>query len=150
MQILTLYKRYVKITDNLKSISLLLIRLVLAYGFYQPAVMKVKDIHAIGDWFKELGMPFPYINAYAATFTELAGFVLIGLGFGTRIIALPMMVVMLVAIKTVHWANGFEASNNGFEIPLYYLLMLFLLICSGAGKISIDFVIFQYQKAKKD
>ena len=45
---------------------------------------------------------------------------------------------MLVAIVTVHMGNGFEAGNNGFEIPLYYILMLFILVVNGAGKISID------------
>jgi len=45
---------------------------------------------------------------------------------------------MLVAIKTVHWANGFEAGNNGFEIPLYYLLMLFVLFVYGGRRFSLD------------
>jgi hypothetical protein len=45
---------------------------------------------------------------------------------------------MIVAIKTVHWANGFDAGNNGFEIPLYYLIMLLTLMVFGSGKISLD------------
>ncbi len=27
------------------------------------------------------------------------------------------MFIMLVAIFAVHWLNGLEAGNNGFEIP---------------------------------
>ncbi|OIR07624.1 putative oxidoreductase MhqP [mine drainage metagenome] len=141
MKIISLYNKYISATEKLQDIALLLLRAILAYGFYGPAMMKLKDIHAIGDWFKELGMPLPYANAYMAIFTELSGFVLIALGLGTRIIAIPMIVVMLVAIKTVHWANGFEAGNNGFEIPLYYLLMLITLIAFGAGKFSLDHLI---------
>ena len=141
MKIISLYKRYISLTEKLQSTALLFLRLILAYGFYGPAMMKLKDIHAIGDWFKELGVPLPYVNAYMATGTELAGVVLIALGLGTRLIAIPMIVVMLVAIKTVHWVNGFEAGNNGYEIPLYYLLMLITLIAFGAGRWSIDALI---------
>jgi len=48
---------------------------------------------------------------------------------------------MLVAIKTVHLANGFEAGSNGYEIPLYYIIMLITLVVYGPGKISIDRII---------
>jgi len=51
------------------------------------------------------------------------------------------MTAVLVAVFTVHLGNGFEAGNNGFEIPLYYLTMLFTLLIFGGGKISIDFFI---------
>ena len=60
------------------------------------------------------------------------------LGFGTRIIALPMMFVMVVAIFTTHISKGFAAGDNGFEIPLYYILMLLALVVYGSGKFSLD------------
>ena len=147
-KLITTYQKYVAFTANFQSVALFFIRAILAYGFYGPATTKLKDIHAIGDWFKELGMPLPYINAYAATITELSGFILIALGLGTRIIAIPMIIVMIVAIKTVHLANGFEAGNNGFEIPLYYILMLLTLIAFGAGKWSVDFLINEFKSKK--
>ena len=49
---------------------------------------------------------------------------------------------MIVAIVTVHLPNGFEAGNNGFEIPLYYMIFLLLFIANGAGKFSLDRLIF--------
>ena len=55
---------------------------------------------------------------------------------------------MLVAIVTVHLGNGFEAGSNGFEIPLYYLLMLFALLINGAGKISLDNLIIRNLESK--
>jgi len=141
----TIYKKIcykiTQISNKLKDLPLLLIRLVLAYGFYGPAMMKWNDIHAIGDWFKSLGYPFPYLNAYMAGITEVAGFILLLLGLGTRLISIPLMVVMLVAITTVHLANGFQAGSNGFEIPLYYFIMLFTLFVYGPGKISLDYFI---------
>ncbi len=134
-------KYYNIIIDNLerlKDIPLLLMRLTLAYGFYVPASMKWKNIDAVAGWFGNMGMPFPFLNAYMAASTEAAGVILLTLGLATRIISVPLIVVMLVAIFTVHISNGFEASGNGFEIPLYYLLMLLVLITNGGGKFSLD------------
>lgn len=45
---------------------------------------------------------------------------------------------MIIAIVTVHFGNGFDAGDNGFEIPLYYILMLLTLFSFGAGKYSLD------------
>jgi putative oxidoreductase len=137
-QLTVLCKFVTKLTEDLKDIPLLILRLILAYGFYQPAMMKWKDINAIGDWFKSMDYPFPYINAYLAGITEFAGFILLLLGFGTRLISIPLMITMLVAIFTVHFSSGFAAGNNGFEIPLYYFVMLFTLLIYGSGKLSID------------
>jgi putative oxidoreductase len=50
---------------------------------------------------------------------------------------------MIVAIFTVHLPNGFNAGNNGFEIPLYYMLFLFIFLSHGAGKFSLDNLIFK-------
>jgi putative oxidoreductase len=124
-----------------KFIPLFLIRLVLAYGFYIPATKKWADINSIADWFASIGIPAPHLNAYLAAGTEAAGVVLLALGLGTRMIAIPLIITMMVAIKTVHWANGFEAGENGFEIPLYYIIMLITLLVFGAGKFSLDHVI---------
>ncbi len=133
-----LFNTFSGIGNKLQDIALLALRLVLAYGFYEPAMKKVKDVNAIGQWFDSLGIPLPKLNAYLATGTELAGFVLLALGLFTRIISVPLMIVMGVAIFTVHAKNGFAAGENGFEIPLYYLLMLLTLFAFGPGKISLD------------
>ncbi len=120
-----------------KDIPLLLMRLVLAYGFWGPAMMKWKNMDGIVDWFSGMGIPFPTVNAYLSASTEVAGSVLLLIGIGTRIISIPLMVVMLVAIFTVHIHNGFEAGANGFEIPLYYLIMLITLLIYGPGRYSL-------------
>lgn len=138
MKIRTKYFEIAAALNNQQWLPLLGLRLALAYGFYGPATMKLADIPAIASWFEEIGIPLPHVNAYLATGTELLGVVLLAFGLGTRLIAIPLMVTMLVAIATVHWANGFEAGNNGFEIPLYYLLMLLVLLFFGAGKLSLD------------
>lgn len=127
------------VLDKGKDASLLFIRLILAYGFYEPMMGKWSDIGAVAKWFGEdLRLPFPLLNAYMAASTEALGVALLVLGLGVRFISLPLMVIMVVAISTVHLSNGFSAGDNGFEIPLYYMLMLFVLATHGGGKYGID------------
>ena len=125
-----------------EDIALLLARLTIAYGFYGPAMEKWSDMSSVATWFGTLGIPFPTLNAYLAASTELLGVVLLTLGLFTRLISLPLIVVMVVAITTVHISHGFSAGDNGFEIPLYYMLFLALFASFGAGKFSLDHLLF--------
>jgi len=134
-------KIFSKLKSALEDFPLLFMRLTLAYGFYVPAKMKINNINDIASWFESLGIPLPGFNAYLAAGTEAFGVVLLTLGLGTRIITLPLMITMAVAIFTVHYQNGFNAGDNGFEIPLYYLIMLFTLFVFGPGRLSLDFLI---------
>lgn len=127
--------------EKLQSVSLLFLRLILAYGFYGPATMKWSDINAVAEWFGSMGFPLPTLQAYMAASTEALGVLLLTLGFATRLISIPLIIVMIVAIVTVHLPHGFSSGDNGFEIPLYYMLMLFVLVAHGAGKFSIDYFI---------
>jgi len=51
---------------------------------------------------------------------------------------------MIVSIVAVHLPQGFSASNNGFEIPLYYMIMLFVLVANGSRYFSVDRLVFDY------
>jgi len=51
--------------------------------------------------------------------------------------------IMFGAVFFVHWEHGFAVANNGFEIPLYYLAFLLLFATFGAGKYSLDYLIFK-------
>jgi putative oxidoreductase len=146
MNLVEKYNQLSKSLGSLKDIPLLLMRLVLAYGFYGTGIMKWKNLDNVAEWFGSLGIPFPVVNTYLAASSEIAGVILLILGLGTRIIAVPLMFTMLIAIITVHIGNGFEAGNNGFEIPLYYFLMLLGLMVNGSGKISLDFLISRMRK----
>jgi len=142
----TAHKFFKEILTHFQSTALLLARLVVAYGFYEPAMSKWKDINGIATWFGSIGIPFPLLNAYMAASTEVLGVVLLTLGLFIRLISLPLMVIMVVAIMTVHLAHGYSAGDNGFEIPLYYLLFLFIFTSHGAGKYSLDHLIFGKEK----
>ena len=142
----TIHKFIKDILVNFQSLSLLLARFAVAYGFLDPAMKKWADIDAIAGWFGSMGIPFPTLNAYMAASTEALGVVLLTLGLFTRLISVPLMVVMVVAIMTVHLAHGFSAGDNGFEIPLYYMLFLFIFMSHGAGKFSLDQFLFGNEK----
>ena len=142
MQCKKFYLEFSRFGNYLKSPALLFARLTVAYGFYEPAMMKWNDIGAVSEWFGSIGIPLPTINAYMSATTEISGVVLLTLGLFTRLISLPLIVVMIVAIVTVHLPNGFAAGENGFEIPFYYILFLLLFISFGAGRFSLDRLLF--------
>jgi putative oxidoreductase len=110
----------------------------------------MNDIDAIATWFGEMGLPFPTLNAYLATYTEFFGFIFLLVGLGTRWISIPLIITLIVAIKTVHWENGFSSSENGFEIPLYYIIMLLTLMIYGGGRLSSDFLISKFRNRQKN
>jgi len=138
MKAIQSYHRTTNALERARDLPLLLLRLILAFGFYEPAKMKWSDMNSIIQWFSSAGFPVPVVSAYLVAVSEAAGVVLLALGLFTRFITVPLMIIMLVAIFVVHWASGFAASGNGFEIPLYYLLMLFTLFIMGPGRISLD------------
>jgi putative oxidoreductase len=144
------YGWYVAALERLKDLPPLIFRLILAYGFYEPALMKIRYPEGQIKFFTGLGIPFPEINYYMATGTEALGVVLLILGLGIRFITIPLMVVMIVAIATVHWEWGFAAcqcshpsgsARYGYELPFYFFWMLFFLLVNGAGRLSLDYLL---------
>lgn len=132
---------------SLQDVPLLVMRLILAYGFFNPAKMKWSDISSVAEWFGSMNYPLPALNAFLAAGAEAAGVVLLALGLLTRVISIPLIIVMVVAILTVHAGNGFNAGDNGFEIPLYYIIMLITLLIYGPGKISVDYFTSKAERA---
>ena len=139
-KIVSLYTKFNIGTSKLKDIPLLMLRLILAYGLFGPAKMKLLNPDGVTKFFTKLDIPFPTFNVYLAGITEGLGVILLILGFGTKIISIPLMFTMVVAIVTVHWENGFSAGDNGFQIPFYFMIMMFTLLVYGPGRISIDYL----------
>jgi len=100
------------------DLSLLGVRALLAVGFFGPAMMKVKNIEGIAQWFKYLKIPIPTFSAYLVTGVELLGLVLLILGLATELISLPLIIILIVAILTVHMGNGWLAiaSSDNAEV----------------------------------
>ncbi|UFS62336.1 DoxX family protein [Sulfurimonas sp. HSL-3221] len=137
------YGEFSRLGEYGGSLFLLAARLAVAVGFTEAAHLKWEAIEATAEWFGVLGYPFPLFTAYLVSSVEVAGVVLLALGLLTRLIAVPLMIIMVTAILTVHLPNGFECSKNGFEIPLYYFIFLGLFLSHGPGKYSLDHLIFK-------
>ena len=75
--------------------------------------------------------------AVLAGLSEAAG-LLFALGFLTPFAALAMASVMVVAVATVHFRNGFWAGSGGYEYNLLIWTVAVAVAASGPGRFSID------------
>jgi uncharacterized membrane protein YphA (DoxX/SURF4 family) len=100
-------------TRALDFLAPLLLRFYLAPVFIAAGLTKLMTFPDTVSWFGNpdwgLGLPLPWLMAALATWTELLGGLLLLLGLGTRLIAVPLMITMLVAALAVHWDNGWFA-----------------------------------------
>lgn len=122
MKIIQTYQKAANwLTNYSGDLPLLFIRILLAYAFLGPALEKWGDMDATIAWFGNpdwgLGLPFPALNAYMAASTEILGVVLLILGLGTRIISVPLIFVMLMALFTVHIDHGWLAIASSSADP---------------------------------
>src|SRR6202020_1598704 len=128
------------------------LRLMVGLGFFEHGYAKlwrgadgfIAILHAIG-------MPFAELLGWATILVEIVGGLLVLLGAFVPVAALPMIVVLLVAIVTVHLPNGFSSiklisydaagahfGQPGYETDLLYLAGLIALCIGGAGPFSLD------------
>lgn len=118
------------------------LRFLLAYEFWEAGVEKWRGV----NWFAEIQdqFPFPFnlipveISWPIATWSELLGPIALVLGLGTRFASLSLGILTIVAWTSVHAANGYNVCDNGFKLPLIYILMLLPLMLTGPGKLSLD------------
>jgi putative oxidoreductase len=75
--------------------------------------------------------------AVLVALAELSG-LLFALGLVTPLAALGIATVMLTAIATVHWKNGFFAGNGGYELNLCILAAAVGIAATGPGRFSLD------------
>lgn len=109
----SLHQLHKVLTGHSCSIASLALRLYLAPVFWMAGINKLNAFDNTVDWFGNpdwgLGLPFPWLMASLATAAELVGAVLLILGLFTRLISIPLIITMLIAIVFVHWDNGWQA-----------------------------------------
>ncbi|RMF81348.1 MAG: DoxX family protein [Chloroflexi bacterium] len=76
--------------------------------------------------------------AFVASLAEFGGGILLALGLLTPVGMAAIIGSMLVAILTVHFANGFWNTNNGFEFNLVLLANTLLFGLIGPGPYALD------------
>ncbi|GGW54414.1 putative oxidoreductase [Winogradskyella epiphytica] len=69
-----------------------------------------------------------------AVFAEVLCAILLIIGLGTRLAAIPLAITMLVAAFIVHANDGFGRQ----ELPLLYAAIYISIALIGAGKYSLD------------
>jgi len=79
----------------------LLLRLVFGWFWLETGWAKLHNLEFFSQRFVEWGIPFPMLSATASGAVDLVGGALLILGLGTRLIAIPMIVNMLVALAVV-------------------------------------------------
>lgn len=120
----------------------LALRLLLAYEFWESGVEKYRG----ENWFADISEKFPFpfnilpvdVSWFMATWFELVGAVALVIGLGTRFFSVSLAILTVVAIVSVHGGLGYNVCDNGWKLPLLYLVMFVPLILSGPGKLSVD------------
>ena len=88
----------------------------------------------------QVGIPAPGLAAVILTAVESLGGLALLLGLFTRWAAIPLAIVMLVAILTVHLKAGFFLPD-GYEFALTLLGANVALALLGSGEASVDGVL---------
>jgi putative oxidoreductase len=127
------------------------LRLIVGFGFVEHGLAKLaRGPGSFSHILQALGIPFPELLAWATILVELVGGVVVLVGLWLPLASLPMSVVLLVAIFTVHLPNGFSSiklqavtstgahfGQPGYETDLLYLACLLALVALGPGPLSL-------------
>ena len=128
------------------------LRLIIGYGFVAHGWAKLSRGPAgFAKLLEQIHAPLPEVTAWVSTLIEILGGLAILAGAFVAVVSVPLIMMMLVAMFTVHLRYGFSAINTigltadgpqfsppGYEVNLLYIAGLLALILQGAGPFSID------------
>jgi putative oxidoreductase len=128
------------------------LRLVIGFGFMAHGWTKLsRGPSGFAKLLTLIGAPLPEPTAWVSTFVELLGGLAVFVGAFVEVASVPLIVMMLVAMFTVHLKYGFSSINTigltefgpkfgppGYEVNLLYIAGLLSLILGGSGALSID------------
>ncbi|HEX2667736.1 MAG TPA: DoxX family protein [Gammaproteobacteria bacterium] len=128
------------------------LRLIVGYGFMAHGIAKLlRGPEHFTVILQAIGVPHPQLMAWLTIGIEVAGGLAVMLGAFVTLASLPMAVVLLVAMFTVHLPNGFSSikllavtsggaqfGQPGYETDLLYLACLAALVLGGPGPLALD------------
>ena len=128
------------------------LRLIVGFGFMQHGFAKLsRGPDAFAAILHALGAPAPHFMAWVSILTELLGGLAVLVGAFVTLASIPMAILLLVAVFTVHLPNGFSSIELiavtaagpqfgpvGYEVNLLYLACLAGLVLGGAGPFAFD------------
>ncbi|HTX58914.1 MAG TPA: DoxX family protein [Verrucomicrobiae bacterium] len=126
------------------SIAFLLVRLILGLAIAAHGAQKLfgwfggYGLAGTGGFFEQLGFRPGKLFALMAGLAEAGSGLLIVLGLGGAIGPALLVMVMLVAIATVHLPKGFFVTNGGWELNAVYIAGALGLAFGGFGRYSLD------------
>lgn len=126
------------------SVLLFIARLIVGLGMASHGAQKLfgwfggYGIKGTGGYLESLGFKPGSTFALFAGLGEFVSGVLIALGWLGGLGPAILIMVMLVAILTVHLPNGFFAAKNGWEMPGIYIAAALGFLFAGFGAYSVD------------
>jgi putative oxidoreductase len=131
---------------------LLPLRLLVGYGFVAHGYAKLaRGPATFANILAAIGVPHPVPIAWVTTLCELLGGVALMLGAAVALLSVPLVIVMLTALFSVHLRYGFssirlkafgpsgaEFGPVGYELNLLYIAGLIVLALSAASPLSFD------------
>ena len=123
--------------------ALLLIRILVGWVFVSEGVQKFLFPAQLGvGRFEKIGIPSPHFMAPFVGTVEIVCGTLLLVGLFTRLAAIPLLAVILVAITTTKIPmiakSGMWAMLHEARTDFSMLLGLLFLLIAGAGTLSAD------------
>jgi putative oxidoreductase len=139
------FRWFVPPTSFLQSLLLLVIRLYWGWGFFLTGKGKLMDLEKPTEYFQSLGIPLPHAQAILAGATECFGGLLLIAGLCSRLISLPLTILLTVAYLTADLDKVkvlFSDTDKFLGADEFlFLLVVVLVFAFGPGKFSIDWLI---------
>ena len=128
------------------------LRLIVGFGFIEHGYATLlKRPEAFASILHVLGVPASHWMAWLTILTELLGGLAVLLSAFIPLLSVPMAIVLLAAMFSLHWKYGFSSIKlltvnpegatfgpSGYECDLLYLACLVALVLSGSGPFSLD------------
>jgi len=136
-----------KLLGHLDFVPGLLTRLVVGFAFFDSGRGKLGNMENTVNFFSDLGIPFPELNAAFIARLEYYGGMLLLAGALTRIVALLLSCTMIVALLTADRQTFIDAFTRTGEIglsdvaPFVLGVLLSWLVVKGPGALSVDSVL---------
>lgn len=125
-----------------QPVILLTLRLLFGAGLVVAGWGKVQNLDRITSFFTSLGIPFAGLNATFVSGLELVGGILLIAGLGSRLVSVPLLVTMAVAMGSAHAQElGALLSDPGTFIsaaPVPFMVALLAIVGFGPGALSLD------------
>jgi len=124
--------------------ALLFVRLVIGLGMAAHGAQKLfgwfggYGLDGTGGFFEQLGFRPGKLFAFMAGLGETGGGLLLALGLGGALGPATIVMVMLVAIFTVHISKGYFVSNGGWELNAAIIASAVAVAYAGNGAFSLD------------